>query len=107
MKIKEKLEIIRHYYATTRQVGHTTLMKEGTNNTDKKFVLVFKKLGKVFGCDEKDQVSWNNLKRLIGEDRPMVIDNGVVWLMLNEAIKEIERLEEDSINLQKIKSIIR
>ena len=37
MKIQEKLELLLHYYMSTRNAGHTTLMKEGINHYDKPF----------------------------------------------------------------------
>ena len=106
MKIKEKLKAIRDYYDMTRQVGHTSLMKEGVVNSDKKLVLVHKQLDHLFGCDKKDQVSWHNLDKLIGQNKPLVIDNGIMWLMLNEALEEIEKLEEDSRKLKMIKRLL-
>ena len=106
MKIKEKLEILRSYYNSNRRVGHTNLMRKGTDNVDNKLVLVYKKLGSVYGCKESDQISWHKIKGLIGQDKPLVIDNGVMWCLLNEAIDEIEELEISNKKLNQIKQII-
>lgn len=107
MKIKEKLETIHHYYVKNRQAGHTSLMRNGVLHTDKKLVLVHKPMSDIFGCKNQDQVSWHSLHKLIGQDKPLAIDNGVMTLMLQEAIEEIERLEEDSLKLQRIKGILK
>lgn len=97
MKIKEKLEILRDYYDKTRQVGHTTLVKEGTNNYKKpKLILVYKKDEHTYFDVKSDElISWKSLHNqdLLGQNKPLAIDNGVMWLMLDEAIKEINKLE--------------
>jgi hypothetical protein len=106
MKIKEKLEALRNYYAINRKVGHTKLIEDGTKNSDKKLILVHKKTDILFSESKEDQVSWNSLDRLIGEDKPLVIDNAVMLLLLDEAINKIERLEEDAEKLRTIKNIV-
>lgn len=111
MKIKDKLEILYHYYITTRQVGHSTLLKTGLDNYEnKKFVLAYSKSDNVFlKCKPNEIISWVdlNLGSLIGFDRPLIIDNGVMDVLLRETLNYIESLEEDRETLNKIKNIIK
>jgi len=109
MKIKEKIQAIRDYFDFTRQVGHTTLMKKGIDNYDKdKLVLTHKKEEYDWlGLKPTEVISWHNLNALKGNKKPLVIDNGILWLMLNETIEYINELEKDREELNKIKKIIK
>lgn len=94
MNIKEKLEFLKNYYEVNRSVGHTTLMLQGTDNTEEKLVLTHtKEFGRELGYKLEETVSWNNLNGLRGHNKPLAIDNGVMWLMLNETLEHINKLE--------------
>lgn len=107
MDIKEKLEILRNYYVATRQVGHTTLMKEGTDNYEReKLVLTYNKNhGAELGIKPQQVISWYNLN-INGYSAALAIDNGTMQIMLEETLKYINELENDRRKLNKIKSII-
>jgi hypothetical protein len=97
MKLKEKLEILRDYYDKTRGIGHTTLMKKGTDNVKDKLILGFNKEScEELGYKYDESISWHNLNyaNLLGQNKPLVIDNGAMCLILNETLEEIDRLEE-------------
>jgi hypothetical protein len=107
MKIREKLEALRNYFEVTRRVGHTTLLKEGTNNYNKdKLVLAYKKedYGNL-NCKPSEIISWRNLDGLNGRKKPLAIDNGVMWLMLKEAVEYIDELEMYKKRLTEIERI--
>lgn len=110
MKIKEKLQALKDYYENTRQVGHTTLLKEGTNNfMDKKFILAYKKeYSDFYGCKPEDIISWCRLNSdsLKGHKRPLAIDNGIMFELLRETLEEIEKLEQSNEKLQQIIKIV-
>lgn len=97
MRIKEKLKGLLIYYGTGRQVGHTTLMMEGTDHYQKeKLVLVHNKnYGDELGFKNGEIVSWKNLDRLCGHRKPMVIDNAALIEILSDTLDEIERLEKE------------
>jgi hypothetical protein len=110
MKIKEKLEILENYYSATRQVGHTTLLKEGLKNYSRdKFVLSYKKeYGIELGCNPKDVISWYSLNAtsLAGFNRPLAIDNAVMHMMLRDILEEMNELEKFKQKYLQIKKII-
>ena len=109
MKVIEKLRMLRDYFEMTRNVGHTTLMKEGTNNykRDKLILAPKKEYYSFFECKSSEVISWDNLNALIGHKKPLIIDNGTMWVLLNESLKEITKLEKDSEQLNKIKKIVK
>ena len=98
-QIVEKMLALRQYYEFTRQAGHTTLLKEGLNNfTRKKLVLAYTKENHTFfNLKPKNIVSWHSLNEntLCGHDEPLAIDNGVMYTMLDEALKYIGKLEDE------------
>lgn len=108
MKVKEKLRHLLTYYETSRRVGHTALMKEGTNHYEKeKLVLNYNmSSGDELGFKRNEIVSWQNLERLCGQRKPMVIDNGVLCVILSDTIKEIEALENENRKLKEQKGNI-
>lgn len=107
MKIKEKLQALKDYYEINRKVGHSTLMKEGTNNfKDKKFILAYNKdYSDFYGCTPEDIISWKIFKAysLKGHARPLAIDNGVMFELLRESLEEIRRLERIETKFNNIK----
>jgi AAA+ ATPase superfamily predicted ATPase len=110
MAIKEKLQALKDYYKINRKVGHSTLMKEGTNNfKDKKFILAYKKeYSDFYGCKPEDIISWCRLNSdsLKGHKRPLAIDNGIMFELLRETLEELEKLEKSNEKLQQITKII-
>lgn len=103
MKIEKKLEKLLHYYLATRQVGHTTLMKEGTNHYDKDFFVLTMNMkhGDAIELNPKNIISWENLDKLHGHNRPLAIDNGLMTELLIDTILRIEALEEENKKLIK------
>ena len=103
MKIKKQLEGLLHYYMATRTVGHTTLLKKGTDNYDKPFCVLTHNIdaARSLGFSPKNTVSLLSLDRLRGSSRPMVIDNGAMIEILVDALMRIEALEEENKKLVK------
>lgn len=103
MKIEKKLEKLLNYYLETRQVGHTTLMKEGTNHYDKDFFVLTMNMshGNNIGLKPTNIISWENLDRLQGHKKPLAIDNGTMTELLIDAIMRIEALDEENKKLVK------
>jgi hypothetical protein len=112
MNIIEKLEVLKHYYVCTRNVGHTALMKEGTKHYEReKFILGYKKkFYNELECKSSELISWNNLNALYGAKKPLVIDNSVMCILLDESLQKMNKLEEENKNLKikltKIKEIL-
>lgn len=108
MKIKKQLEDLIYYYMATRAVGHTTLLKKGTDNYDKPYCVLTHntEAGSVLGFDRKNIITLNSLDRLRGSARPMAIDNGAMIELLINAIMRIENLEEENKKLLKDKKKI-
>jgi len=108
MKIEKKLEKLLHYYLETRQVGHTTLMKEGINHYDKDFFVLTMNMqhGDAIELNPKNIISWENLDKLQGHNRPLTIDNGTMIELLIDAMMRIEALEEENKKLLKDKKKI-
>jgi hypothetical protein len=102
MTIQKKLSDLLFYYETTRGIGHTTLMKKGTDNYgDNKCVLTFNmEHGEVMGFNPKEIVTLQSLDRTRGAARPMAIDNGTMMVLLTETLKEFGKLERENIELK-------
>lgn len=119
MKIKQKLETLLHYYISTRQVGHTTLLKEGIENYKKdKLILSFNKVDHTFlNVKPSEIISWKGIQShsLNGYNKPLAIDNGAMYILLEETLAEIDRLENKNdstnntqnlkINFEKLKEL--
>ena len=58
------------------------------------------------GSSPKDVISWTNLDKLQGHDRPMAIDNAVMIELLADALMSIEALEEENKKLTKRNKLI-
>jgi len=95
MKIEKKLEELLHYFMSTRAVGHTTLLKRGTNNYDKPFFVLTHntEAGNALKFWPKNIISLHNLDRLRGSNRPLTIDNGAMIEILSDALFRIETQE--------------
>jgi hypothetical protein len=103
MKIEKKLIELITYYGTTRQAGHTTLLKEGTKHYDRPFFVLTHNMnhGRELGLDPKDVISYQDPEKLRGYSRPLVIDNGVMHELLSDALMRIEALKEENKKLKK------
>jgi hypothetical protein len=108
MNITKQLSELLQYYTMTRGIGHTTLLKEGTNNyLSPKFVLANKKeFATELDCKPQEVISLLNLDALQGHNRPMVIDNGAMIELLSESLMRIEALEEENKKLLKRNQLI-
>jgi hypothetical protein len=112
MTIQKKLSDLLFYYESTRRIGHTTLMKKGTDNYgDNKCILAFNmEHGNNMGFKPKEIITLQNLDRTKGSSRPMAIDNGTMIVLLTETLKEFGKLEREIIEYEdkliKIKKII-
>jgi len=98
MKIEKKLETLLQYYLSTRNAGHTTLMREGTTHYDRPFFILVHhtEYGKNLNYGNiKDIISYQNLDKLIGHSRPLAIDNGVMAELLADALMRIEALKDE------------
>lgn len=102
MKTLEKLEFLLDYYQATRGIGHSTLIKKGTDNYDQPFmVLTCNSEGDPFiDVNKEDIVSIESLNRVIGKRKPMVIDNGAVIKLLYETILTIDTLQKENKQLK-------
>ena len=82
-----------------RRVGNTSLMKEGINNYqgDKILVAYNNEHGNTILEDKTDGisiVSVNNIESLIGSNKPIAFDNFALHIIFEEALREINRLQE-------------
>ena len=97
--IKNTLYNLLHYYDVTRQRGHTTLMMEGAKDKD---CLLFchtiamgERLKKQYRNKKATVITPGNIDRILrGNNRPIAIDNAVMYTILSDSLAEICRLEE-------------
>ena len=103
MNTLEKIRILRDYYDVTRKAGHTTLMKEGTKNYKEDFFIVAptKNYNGEMECKPEQVVSWNTLKNLYGNKKPLAFDNSMMHLMLNEICEHMQDLENENNRLKR------
>ena len=108
MNIKQKLEFLKAYYEFTRNSGHSTLMRKGTDRYKRnKLVLTYtKECGFDFGLKPHEIVSWRNLNDLVGHSSPLAIDNAAMFKMLEETVEYINELEQYKEQINEIKKII-
>lgn len=98
MNITEKIKELLQYYLVNRKVGHTTLLKHGIDNfgyRDQKFFVLCKNMvdHTFFGVKSKNVVSWCNIEKLRGYNRPIAIDNGAMIELLSESLSELSKIE--------------
>jgi hypothetical protein len=92
--IRNILVALVNYYDFTRQVGHTTTLLKGANNTDCLTIFPTLKMAKYCNRREKDSISLHNISKLRGLKKPIAIDNAALYTILKEALNEIDRLNE-------------
>jgi len=97
MEIKRVLEELNAYYLTTRQAGHTTLMKRGISNYERKKLVMVHNMsyGRDLRIPKNEIVTLNSLDRLRGNDLPLVIDNSTLTTIFRESLSEYTRLEKE------------
>jgi len=108
MKIQKKLEELLQYYMSTRNIGHTTLLKEGSKHYNKEFFVLSLHIKDCGYLELKPQqvISLENLDKLRGHDKPLIIDNGAMIELLGDALMKIEGLKEENKKLLKDKKKI-
>ena len=109
MNIKKKLETLLTYYQATRAKGHSTLLKNGTENNagGEFFILVHKMDCPVYDAyDINEKVSLYNLDKLRGHNKPLAIDNAALLELFSESLMKIEALEEENKKLRKQNKLI-
>ena len=103
MNIRTQLQALLQYYVTNRQVGHTTAMLRGANNS-KCIVLVSRehnyhrlmelqrkrKKGKKYNAITLDGVQNNGLR---GHREPILFDNEALYVLFDAAHRRILDLE--------------
>lgn len=109
MKILNKLEELLAYYETTRQAGHTTLMRTGTDAYDRKKLVLAHNAdhGANLGFKPDEVISWQNLSKLKGHNKPLAIDNGALYGILRDTINEMIKMEDETKNLEAKLELIR
>lgn len=103
MNIKKKLEELLIYYHSTRGKGHSTLVKNGVENSPSGefFVLVHKMDCPVFDSfHPNEKISLHNLEKLRGHTKPLAIDNAALMELFSESLMRIEALEEQNKKLE-------
>lgn len=113
MNVRVQLQALLQYYVTNRQVGHTTAMLRGANNT-KCTVIVARehnyrrlmdlqqkrKKGKKYNATTLAGVEHGNL---LGHREPIVFDNEALWELFGAAHKRITELEN---KIESIKIVV-
>jgi len=102
MDIINTIEHLRIYLLTSRGVGHSTLMKIGTNNYKRdKFVLCSeRRIGESLGLRKSETLSMDSLQTLRGDNRPMVMDNSALVQMFSDILLKVKELEAENISLR-------
>ena len=99
MEIKTILQSIAHYYSATRQVGHTTLMKEGLENTENPALVCLHAHDYAQHFDDSPMkyyecVALNELHpKLLGQNKPLVFDNEAIRQLCLMSLEKIVQLE--------------
>lgn len=100
--IGQKLSEIYNYYLITRNVGHTTLMKEGTDNfkKDKLVLCVDVKHGHNMKIKPSEMVTLHSLDRLRSCNKPLVMDNYTLITIFELMLSKYDKLTNDVFNAQ-------
>jgi len=102
MNITHTLEELRAYLIMTRGVGHTHLMKVGTNNfrTDKAVLCLDKSTGMNMGLRNSEVISLNNMTSLRGHPTPLVVDHSALIEIMNKTLVRLSELESEIVKLR-------
>ena len=97
MDIERVLEELSAYFVSSRQVGHTTLMKRGTSNFEQKKRVIVHNMsyGRDLGVPKNEIVTLNSLERLRGCDLPLAIDNCSLTTIFTKSLERYRQLEND------------
>ena len=97
MEMKQVLEELNAYYQTTRQAGHTTLMKRGTSNYEQKKLVLLHNMayGRDLKIPKDEIVTLNSLDRLRGCNLPLAIDNGTLTTIFSTTLMDLDRLTQE------------
>jgi len=113
MKIYNITEVLRtlvHYYDFTRQVGHTTTMMEGAEDTNSTILVHNQRMGEhikhMFPFAKNNFVSTDNLKALLQSKKPLALDNCAIHMILLNALNRITELEAEVKEYSKVKTFI-
>lgn len=97
MTTQQQLAELAYYYASSRQVGHTTAMMRGAKVSDclilahnqcgARNIKLLAPMGSVISLASMGE-------RLRGIRKPLLIDNAAMSEILQGALAEIERLEQ-------------
>jgi hypothetical protein len=98
MIIEKVLTELATYFRSTRQIGHSTLMNVGTNNYNKpKRVLVLDRShGDTMGLRRSEMVGMGDLEKLRGIHVPLVIDNGALLEIFDQAVLKYAQLQSEA-----------
>ena len=108
MRLVKKLELLLNYYLINRKVGHTAVLKEGTKHYDKDLLILasYAKDWQFLECKPNQIISWQNLDKLCGHAKPLVIDNESLIEILSETIEELEKLKDENEKLLRRNQLI-
>ena len=96
MEMLKILNELNGYYISTRQAGHTTLMKRGTSNYEQKKLVLFVNKSHVHPDIRRDEVvTLGSIDRLRGHNLPLAIDNGTLSYMFQKTYDEVKQYEEE------------
>jgi len=94
-------KLLYEYYISTRQKGHTKLIKEGLENFDGDNIPIVITHSADMGnyisksiSKDIDFITLNSLYKLVGDNRPIVFDNAAMYVMLKSVINIIEENRE-------------
>lgn len=93
LEIRDKLSQLADFYQTTRGVGHTTVLKKGTDNHPGALVLVGTHRDRTTLDFDRNTISYSEPDwdhKLLGQHRPLVVDNHAMQMILSDAIRAID-----------------
>ena len=91
MKIIDKLIAIVETYTSTRRCGYTKAMHESVKNNNMLFVFPNMEMASEYF----NGVSIQNLDKLRGFKKPVVLDNSVIIEVASEAIRELTNARKE------------
>lgn len=88
----KNIRYVLDYYNFNRRVGHTTAMLNGAKSDENIKVLVHNK--KYFDLPQDQMISINEIDRLRGNKKPLLIDHCVFGMMISELFQTIQQQED-------------
>lgn len=81
----KKLKFLLDYFNSNRGIGHTKTELEGINNSDDAILIVHnREFGKYLKLPDTKYLSINELEKLRGIKKPIIIDHFALEQLLNE-----------------------